>query len=162
MKRDLDLLNYLIEKTLSRVIKWKEVEHYHILRKRDIYANFINSNLDFSYIEKKAITNISPSTKMTLPEDEDIHVYYVNVKGMDVYLLEEINFFTSYPSRKYSIELIRIDLENKRYSFDQTITDNLSQTKNALEKLASIVSNVPVDESANADKFIADLIKNND
>lgn len=159
MTRNLDLLNYLIEKTSNNTIKWEEIKHYHLMGKREIYKEFINSNMDYNIIREEVYEKISSMSQTELPlKNVDVRIYHANVKGMDVYLLEQINFYTSYPSRRYNLEIIRIDEKNKRNSFHQIIKGEEIKNKTLLEKLAINVSNIPINEENNADKFIASLI----
>ena len=159
MTRNLDLLKYLIEKTSNNIIKWEEIKYYTLTGKREIYKGFVTSNIDYNIIQEEVYERISSMYQTELPVNNvDVRVYHTNVKGMDVYLLEQINFYTSYPSRKYNLEIIRIDEENRRNSFHQIIKGEEIKNKILLEKLAAIVSNIPFNEENNADEFIAYLV----
>ena len=154
-----NLLEYLVKETEKENIDWYKIDYDDYIIAYQNYTRFINDKINYEYndniISLKALNN-------TLDKlvQKETNIYYANVNDMDMYLIEEINYSTSYPTRKYNLRLIRIDMECKRKSFNQFVdTDN--DGKELINQLASLIIDQPISEEANAYEFIDNLLNEN-
>ena len=154
-----NLLEYLIKETEKGNIDWYTIDHDDYLVTCRNYARFVNDKQNYEYnkniISLKALNN----TLDTFLKNET-NVYHANVNGMDMYLIEEINYDTSYPVRTYNLRLIRMDTECRRKSFNQLVYTD-SDDKVLINQLASLITDQPISEEENAYEFIDNLLNEN-
>ena len=163
MRKTVELLTYLIKKTVDGSIEWKEMDYADYNVDCKTYEDFINSKDLCNPTAISALRAVTPMNVAAVATNSNINVCYGFINGLELYMIENVDYSMSFPRRNYSLRLIRMDTENKRKSFNQLVTDTNLRVPAALElldRLAALVFNMPVDEARNADDFISYLIDN--
>ena len=155
-------LEYLIKETDNRKLNWSKIQYDEYLNVKNNYKSLIyysNNANEMSDVAKLAAICSDFSTTLAIFNSDKV-IYKTALRNVDIYLIENISYQTTFPHYSYELNLIYIDSIDLSNCFDYTI-DNSSdeQYYQKLLLLARIVCIHPIDEAKNAMDFINNILE---
>lgn len=157
MKNDINFLEYLVNETAHKRLSWNKLPYNNYLQIIHNYDLFITHKEDPDALSgagkiSAAYSNISTTLSVF---NADKIIYQTTLKNVDIYLIENISYKTSFPSYSYELNLIYFNTKDRYNCFNYFVdlSDNLAYNK--IYQLAEIICAHPVDEVENAQNFMS-------
>lgn len=154
-------IDLLIEKTDKNELIWRTMsfDDYSKLVE-DINAERVTARNDFNYHIQSAnqMKEILPNA--IAKAQYDVRVYYTEIKGTKVFLIEEVNYNSALPQSTFNLTIINVSDKDHRFKYTLEFA-NKKEKQERLSKLASYV--IPlyevIDDKSMAMDFIDSLIE---
>lgn len=154
-------IDLLIAKTEKNELVWETMpyEDYYKLAD-DINEKRMISRNNFNYHIQSAIQMSDKLAKAIANACCDMRVYYTNLNGVQIFLIEEVNYNYSLPQSTFELTIIKISNNEKDFKYTLEFA-NEKEKYELLAKLASYVTPLfdEIDDKAMAMDFIDSLIE---
>lgn len=160
MKNDTSFLEYLVNETKKGVLKWTKLSYNEYLRAKNSYDLFITHKEEpdaMSGAAKIAATSLSISTALAV-FNMDKTVYKTVLKNVDIYLIEDISYKTSFPSYSYELNLIYFNTEDRSNCFNYFVDLSDDLAYNIISQLGETICAHPINETENAQNFMSIIL----
>ena len=156
-------IDLLIEKTDKNELIWRTMsfDDYSKLVE-DINAERVTARNNYNYYYHiQSAINMTESLSNAISKAQyDMRVYYTELKGTKVFLIEEVNYNSALPQSTFNLTIINVSDKEHRFKYTLEFA-NKKEKQELLGKLASYV--IPlydvIDDKSMAMDFIDSLIE---
>lgn len=135
-----EFINLLIEKTERNIITWKTMPYDEYCKIIDDFNKLVKSNRDEIFLKLQSAAQMTESLANTLSNKfYDMRVYYTELKGTEIYLIEQIDYDFSLPQSFFELTIMNGSVEGDGYKYTLEF-NNDKEKREVLGKLASYVT----------------------